>query len=287
MANLAKILGLILRDQLLPRDLLDREPEPSAEMVDPNSIAGFDEAGRNYLLPLYHFCARAVSALAPEGGHVLDLGCGSGQFALYLSRYRPDLTITGIDVSEEMLNKGRENAVKAGRDGRVLMERGDMCDLDAYKGGGIDLVCSVFSLHHLRSVHDLTRCLTEISALTSSGASLWIFDHARPRRQRTTIEFPRVFTPDADRAFCEDSSNSVRAAWSFDELGAALRAAGLRQIRSDRARLLPYYQIHWVANAPRAHTPASAFAEALAQPARREARQFEALFRVTPQRCPD
>lgn len=42
--------------------------------------------------------SRALAKAIPEGGSVLDLGCGDGQLALSLMRLRPDLRVEGVDV---------------------------------------------------------------------------------------------------------------------------------------------------------------------------------------------
>lgn len=40
----------------------------------------------------------ALAAAIPDGGTVLDLGCGDGQVALGLMALRPDLKVQGVDV---------------------------------------------------------------------------------------------------------------------------------------------------------------------------------------------
>lgn len=42
--------------------------------------------------------ASAIAERLPEGAHVLDVGCGSGDLAVLVMRMRPDVKIEGIDV---------------------------------------------------------------------------------------------------------------------------------------------------------------------------------------------
>jgi release factor glutamine methyltransferase len=50
----------------------------------------------------------------PEGARVLDVGTGSGAVALALKEERPDLEVTGSDVSERALALARENGERLG-----------------------------------------------------------------------------------------------------------------------------------------------------------------------------
>jgi release factor glutamine methyltransferase len=52
----------------------------------------------------------------PSGVRVVDVGTGSGAVALALKDERPDLTVTGTDVSEGALEVARANALRLGLD---------------------------------------------------------------------------------------------------------------------------------------------------------------------------
>ena len=76
------------------------------------------------------------------------------------------------------------------------------------------------------------------------GAALWIFDHARPRHQATLSLFPQVFTPRAPPAFNRDSSNSLAAAFTLQELTQALLDAALPGGQHRLSRWMHLYQVH-------------------------------------------
>jgi SAM-dependent methyltransferase len=272
------MLRLMLREATLPRTLV-RTPEPTAAMASAESIAGFDEQGGLSLLPIYRFNALAIH----RGAQIVDLGCGTGRFLAYLAAHRPDLKIVGLDFAEEMVRIGRRHLARAGLDGRVRLLPGDMREFRKVVRAGADLVTSIFSLHHLTTRDDLLACLRETAAaIESEHPLLWIFDHVRPRRQRTAEDVPEIFTPDASPAFCDDSRNSLCASWSFDELCEALRETLPVGVHAARSRLLPLYQIHWTP--PRSTVSAGRWIENedLRPTVRREAHLLSLLFRTMP-----
>src|SRR4051812_34459069 len=93
---------LLVRERLAD-DRRAPVPEPMV-MEDPEAVAAFDAAGASApsLIATYDVCARAIDSLLPAGGRMLDLGSGSGVFLEYLAVRRPDVTLTGVDLSAPM-----------------------------------------------------------------------------------------------------------------------------------------------------------------------------------------
>ncbi|MBO8164656.1 MAG: class I SAM-dependent methyltransferase [Brevibacillus sp.] len=60
------------------------------------------------------------------GGEVLDLACGTGRISIPLAA--AGIPVTGIDLSEEMLNRARQKAEQAGVADRIRFLQGDMRD---------------------------------------------------------------------------------------------------------------------------------------------------------------
>ena len=66
----------------------------------------------------------------PDGSRVADVGTGSGAVALALKDERPDLEVTGLDISEDALDVARENAARLGLE--VRFAHADLLDDGEY-----------------------------------------------------------------------------------------------------------------------------------------------------------
>jgi cyclopropane fatty-acyl-phospholipid synthase-like methyltransferase len=86
-----------------------------------------------------HYVDRFLRLAAP-GGHILDLGCGSGR---PIARYVLDrgFRVTGVDASPGMLRLARANCPEAG------LVQGDIADVDL--PGGYDGIVAWDSVFHV------------------------------------------------------------------------------------------------------------------------------------------
>jgi SAM-dependent methyltransferase len=246
MPKLPLLVTMLVRESF-GRSRLERRPEPTALMEDSASVEAFHEQGsaEGPLLPVYHFNALATSRLVPEGGTVVDLGSGSGQYLAYLAERRPDLRIVGVDLSQAMVALGRRFLERKRLGARVDLRVGDMTDFADAVPERVDLVSSIFALHHLPTEHHVRACLAQVAGVRERrGCAVWIFDHARPRHPRTPEVFPRIFTPDAPAAFNADSRNSLIASFSFEELSVFVDASGIAPAEHHVARWMKLYQVH-------------------------------------------
>jgi release factor glutamine methyltransferase len=103
-----------------------REREPVAYIVGFKGFRYLDLAvDRRVLVPRPETEHVVEAALGlPAGARVVDVGTGSGAIALALKHERPDLSVTGTDISAAALDVARENAARLGLD--VTFVHGDL-----------------------------------------------------------------------------------------------------------------------------------------------------------------
>jgi len=72
-------------------------------------------------------------------GRLADIGCGPGYLLADLARYFPDISITGVDIAEEMLTKANENAVLLSVIRDISLRQGDIQQLP-FEDSSIDFI---------------------------------------------------------------------------------------------------------------------------------------------------
>jgi ubiquinone/menaquinone biosynthesis C-methylase UbiE len=126
---------------------------------------GRDKAIRQKLLAL----------AAPQPGEkLLDVGCGTGTFAIAAKTKVSDLEVHGIDASPEMIEVAAEKAAKMGRE---IDFRVALIEELPFPGGSFDVVTSSLMLHHLPD--DLKRKgVAEIRRVLKPGGRFLALDIA-------------------------------------------------------------------------------------------------------------
>jgi SAM-dependent methyltransferase len=85
------------------------------------------------------------------GQRVLDVGCGTGDDAIYLAQR--GVSVVALDVSAEMIARLRHKAAQAGVEARIEPIVGDFRDLTRWPDGSFDGIISAFA--GLSTVPDL------------------------------------------------------------------------------------------------------------------------------------
>jgi ubiquinone/menaquinone biosynthesis C-methylase UbiE len=113
-----------------------------------------------------------VAAAAPQGGTVLDAGCGSGRLAVLIARRRPDLHVQGIDLEAGMIEVAARRAEQENLAARVHFTVADLADLPL-PDESVDLIVSTASMHHWA---DVGAVVASLDRVLRPGGTMWIYD---------------------------------------------------------------------------------------------------------------
>jgi demethylmenaquinone methyltransferase/2-methoxy-6-polyprenyl-1,4-benzoquinol methylase len=121
---------------------------------------------------------KAVKLLAPfKPGLILDVATGTGDFALETLSLKPS-HITGIDISEGMLDVGRKKIEKQKLTDLVELKFGDSENIP-FEGNKFDAVTVGFGV---RNFEDLEKGIAEIYRVLRPGGVLVVLEFSRPKR---------------------------------------------------------------------------------------------------------
>ena len=137
------------------------------------SAGAYDALVATALEGFYARVAGEVAAAHP-GGKLLEVGSGPGRLAVRLAREAPSMTLTGVDISDAMVERAARRAAGAGLSERVRFEVGDVAALPL-SDQEFDGVVSTLSLHHWS---DPASGLAEIHRVLKPGGEARIYDLA-------------------------------------------------------------------------------------------------------------
>jgi demethylmenaquinone methyltransferase / 2-methoxy-6-polyprenyl-1,4-benzoquinol methylase len=108
--------------------------------------------------------------------HILDIATGTGDFAIEALKLNPEKVI-GIDISEGMLEKGREKLKRMDLDKRVELKYGDSENLQ-FPDNKFDAIIVAFGV---RNFQDLNRGLSEMLRVLNPGGVAVVLEFSKPR----------------------------------------------------------------------------------------------------------
>jgi tRNA (cmo5U34)-methyltransferase len=246
-----RIPGIVVRERLHPAGR-ERIPEPMV-MDDPESVAQFHTGGASNpgMQAVYDLCARALDALLPPGGRLLDLGVGSGRALSAVLHRRPDVRATAVDLATNMLFTAGELFEAEGLGNRVELVQADITALpERFSKGAWDAISCMWTVHQLPDIEVLRSALRQIAAVQRhSGAAVWISDFQRMRDPAACSKMLVCVDPASPVVLRQDAIASEAAAFTITELSEELAASGLVGMHSGHSRPLPYLQAYWMTGA--------------------------------------
>lgn len=214
----------LLRERF-SRRLPPRVPEPDLVMESAAQTTSFSEAGdaNGVLAFLYLYNALHITSLLQAGDRVLDLACGPAHQLAQIASLNPDVQFIGVDASPAMLECAQHTLARAHVE-NVTLVPGDMTRMVGQAAGSMDCVICTMSLHHLPDQGALRATLLEIRRVLKPQGRLYLVDFGRLKLRSTQHFFANDLRQSAQ--FTEDYFNSLQAAFSVDELTAAVALLG-------------------------------------------------------------
>ena len=121
---------------------------------------------------------KAVRILKPfKPKVILDIATGTGDFAVESARLKPE-EIIGVDISEGMLEVGREKMIRKDLDKLISLEVGDSENL-RFEDNKFDAVIVSFGV---RNFENLEKGLADMYRVLKPGGKTVIVEFSKPRK---------------------------------------------------------------------------------------------------------
>lgn len=163
-----------------PYDNRRSKTEQVREMFD-NIAPAYDRLNRAMSFDLDRSWRRKAVAMVAQTNpaHIIDIATGTGDFAIQLAKAMPQVSVSGLDLSQGMIEVGRAKVAAADLTHRIALQVGDCLAPPAELMGAADAVTVAFGVRNFanlaagyRAMHDMLRpggmlCVIELSTPTS------------------------------------------------------------------------------------------------------------------------
>ena len=163
-----------------PYDNRRSKTEQVREMFD-NIAPAYDRLNRAMSFGLDRSWRRKAVAMVAQTNpaHIIDIATGTGDFAIQLAKAMPQVSVSGLDLSQGMIEVGRAKVAASDLTHRIALQVGDCLAPPEELMGAADAVTVAFGVRNFanlaagyRAMHDMLRpggmlCVIELSTPTS------------------------------------------------------------------------------------------------------------------------
>ncbi|GJM05047.1 MAG: hypothetical protein DHS20C09_10380 [marine bacterium B5-7] len=201
---------------------MQRIPEPELMTDEDQAIA---YANADFEEPHNHFIQllkESIGSQLPDSGMAIDLGCGAADISIRFAKAYPEYQIDALDGAEAMLAEGVKAVAQTDLVQRINFINAYLQDT-TLSSQRYDLIFSNSLLHHL---HD-PKVLWNAIKNAKGKPVIFIMDLMRPDNDDQVNNMVNEYASGEPEVLQRDFYNSLKAAFSPDEVRSQLNEAGL------------------------------------------------------------
>ncbi len=201
---------------------MKRIPEPEL-MTDEEQA--FAYANADFEEPHNHFIEllkETVGDVLPETGMAIDLGCGAADISIRFAKAFANYQIDALDGSAAMLAEGVKAINASDLDHRINLIQTYLQET-TLTSQSYDLIFSNSLLHHLHEPMLLWNCIKN----AKGKPAVFIMDLMRPNNDDEVVRMVNEYASGEPEVLQRDFYNSLKAAFTPDEVRGQLNEAGL------------------------------------------------------------
>ncbi len=187
--------------------------EPEA-MESIEEVVAYDKLTLKYLTILHNGFIETVINASPNHGSFLEVGCGTGRISIGVAKHTENISITGIDLSGNMLKVAKNNAKAEKVDKKIQFLRTNGNNIP-FKNNSFDAVFCHNMLHHISNPLPV---LNEMARVVTKDGAFIVRDLIRKSRLFAWLHV-NFFGLTYNKLMKEEYKNSILAAFSKNEWG--------------------------------------------------------------------
>lgn len=179
---------------------------------------------------------KAIAWLKPfHPQRIMDVATGTGDFAIQAYQDLLPEELIGTDISEGMMNVGKEKVQRNGLTGKIIFAKEDCTSL-TFGAESFDAVTVAFGV---RNFEDLDKGLSEICRVLTPNGKLVILELSYPEKfpmKQMYAIYSRIVIPTLGKLFSKDNSayhylpQSIKAFPQGEVMKNIIGKAGFREV---------------------------------------------------------